>query len=152
VGAWTSDVALVWSMVVAVVVGLVTAWANNTDCVHAILRSAGITHQTSFSSEWYGAFAQNDGYIVLHVAGQRRLFGWAEEWPSTPETGHFVVTQAEWLIDGGPSVPLTGVHRILIRAQDVEIVEMMNVNSTATEDSDGRHKRPDSSATDADSG
>ena len=151
-GTWTSDAALVWSMVLAVAVGLVTAWANNTDCVHAVLRRVGITHQTSFSSEWYGAFAQNDGYIVLHIAGQRRLYGWAEEWPSTPEKGHFVVTQAEWLIDNGPSVPLTGVERILIRGEDVEMVEMMKVDKTKTEDNDGRQKGTDSPTAAADPG
>jgi hypothetical protein len=124
IGPWTNDVALVWSMVLALVVGIVTAWANNTDAIHKRLRKLGITLQTSFPSEWFGAFASNEGYIVLHLPGQRRLYGWAEEWPSTPDAGHFVIVQAEWLEDS-KRIPLDRVHRVVIRAADVEMVEMM---------------------------
>jgi Family of unknown function (DUF6338) len=143
-GTWTSDVALVWSVVLAVVVGLLSTWADNTDCVHRLLRHAGITFQTSFPSEWFGAFSQNEGYVVLHLKGERRLYGWAEEWPSSPATGHFVVTQAEWLTTDG-RVELDGVQRILVRAEDVEMVEMMKKAELSTETSDGRSQGTDPS-------
>lgn len=150
VGAWNGDVALVWSISLAILVGLATAWANNTDCIHALLRRGGITHQTSFSSEWYGAFAQNKGYVVLHLTGQRRLYGWAEEWPSTPAKGHFVMSQAEWLAEGG-NIPLPRVERILIRAEDVEMVEMMRSDNATTEDNDGGSKGTNAATKDANS-
>jgi hypothetical protein len=103
-----------------------------------LLRKFGITHQTSFSSEWYGALSQNAGFVVLHLKGERRLYGWPEEWPSTPDKGHFVVAQAEWL-DDGKRIELTGVHRILVRADDVEMVELMHSTSaTALEKPHGR--------------
>lgn len=136
-GAWTSDVAMVWAVILAVFVGLVSAWADNTDCVHRLLRRAGITFQTSFPSEWFGAFSQNEGYIVLHLKGERRLYGWAEEWPSSPTTGHFVIAQGEWLTADGPR-ELDGVQRILIRAEDVEMVEMMKTIELSPETTDGR--------------
>ncbi len=126
VGIWTTDGALMWSLLLALGLGLASAWSDNSDAVHSLLRKAKITHQTSFSSEWYGAFAQNRGYVVLHLAGQRRLYGWAVEWPSSPERGHFVMAQAEWLTPEG-RVELTGVRHILVRAVDVEIVEMMAI-------------------------
>lgn len=124
IGQWTIGVALVWSVVLAVLVGIVSAWADNTDTVHSRLRKWGITYQTSYPSEWFGAFSQNDGYVVLHLKGERRLYGWPEEWPSSPDRGHFVIAQAEWLTEDG-RIAVEGVRRILIRAEDVEIVEMM---------------------------
>lgn len=131
VGPWTENVRLIWSTVLAVVLGLGVANLLNTDRLHTILRRAGITHQTSYSSEWYGALCQNCGFVVLHLTGERRLYGWPEEWPSGPGAGHFVMALAEWL-DGDTRIPLVGVQRILIRAVDVEMVELMSP-STAPE-------------------
>jgi hypothetical protein len=142
IGYWTEGVALVWSVLLAVVVGLLSAWADNTDRVHALLRRAGITYQTSFPSEWFGAFSQNEGYVVLHLKGERRLYGWPEEWPSSPERGHFVVAQAEWLTPEGRT-PLSGVQHILVRAEDVEMVEMMVKYEPSTEVADGRPQDSD---------
>jgi|SRR5687768_1943885 len=126
VGDWTDDVQLVWSVFVAILLGLLVAFLANTDSLHAWLRSLHITKQTSYSSEWYGAFSQNRGYVVLHLVGQRRLYGWPEEWPSAPDQGHFVIAQAEWLVDNNETIPLTGVDKIVIRASDVEMAELMS--------------------------
>src|SRR5438876_3400762 len=59
VGLWTKDLQLVWSVVLAVILGLVVTYVANTDRLHAALRRLGITQQTSYSSEWYGALCQN---------------------------------------------------------------------------------------------
>jgi hypothetical protein len=64
---WTDTVQLVWSLVLAAALGLFAVWATNTDSVHVLLRKFRITHQTSFPSEWYGAFSQNEGFVVLHL-------------------------------------------------------------------------------------
>jgi uncharacterized protein DUF6338 len=124
IGIWDDEVATAWSVLLAIGLGLLVAWAANTDKVHNLLRQSGLTYQTSYPSEWYGALCQNKGFVVLHLTGERRLFGWAEEWPSTPNQGHFVVAQAEWL-DGSNRIELIGVQRILVRGKDVEMVELM---------------------------
>jgi hypothetical protein len=126
IGNWTSDVQLVWSVILAMPLGLFLAWVSNRDRLHEVLRKMKITDQTSFSSEWYGAFCRNEGYVVLHLAGDRRLYGWPEEWPSVADRGHFVMAKAEWLVEDEP-IKLDGVHRILVRASDVEMVELMTV-------------------------
>ncbi|MGE0702960.1 MAG: DUF6338 family protein [Vicinamibacterales bacterium] len=146
-GAWTENVRLVWSVVLAGGLGLFVAWMANKDNVHGALRWLGITCQTSFSSEWYGVFSRNKGYVVLHLTGQRRLYGWPEEWPSTPGQGHFVMMQAEWLRDG-ERAELTGVNRILIRAEDVEMVELMEVTDTPPQEAHhGRSQAANTAAT-----
>lgn len=142
-GIWSEQTRIGWSLIVAGFLGGFVAWVDNRDLLHASLRRLGITHQTSFSSEWYGALCQADGYIVLHLSGQRRLYGWPEEWPNVPDRGHFVITEAEWLVDEERH-PLVGVGRILIRAHDVEMVELMHVQEHVvsspvnTESSSGR--------------
>ncbi len=93
----------------------------------------GVTGQTSYPSEWHGALSLNRGYIVLHLAGQRRLLGWAEEWPSSSSDGHFVMMQPEWLNDKNESQVLSGVDKILIRAADVEMIEMMTITTKERE-------------------
>ena len=66
-------------------------------------------------------------YLVLHLTGERRLYGWVVEWPNTSEHGHFVMAEAEWLLVNGDRIPLEGVEQIVIRVQDVEMVELMQV-------------------------
>ena len=124
-GNWTNESEVIWSVLLAISLGLVIAHLANTDRLHARFRKMRITQQTSYSSEWYGALAQNRGFIVLHLTGRRRLYGWPEEWPSGPDQGHFVIAQAEWLDDDNKSMPLNGVEKIVVKASDVEMVELM---------------------------
>jgi hypothetical protein len=69
------------------------------------------------------------------LVGQRRLYGWPEEWPNVADRGHFVIGEADWLVDE-KRLPLVGVERILIRAQDVEMVELMHVEEVADSSTD----------------
>lgn len=82
------DHELVSSLLVAILLGLGAAIISNRDVLHEILRHFNVTRETSYPSEWYSAFSRHhDCYVVLHLNGERRLFGWPEEWPSRPETG-----------------------------------------------------------------
>ena len=117
------------SIGVALVLGLLFSYFSNTDSLHKVLRRIGITQETSFPTEWYSAFSRHRGsYVVLHLDGQRRLYGWPEEWPSRPEEGHFRIAQGEWLHDGR-RVPIEGVATILISAGEVEMVEFMDAHN-----------------------
>ena len=156
IGTWTQQTALGWSIVLAVLMAGVVAWLDNYDRLHTLWRRLGITHQTSFPSEWFGTLSQHNGYIVLHLGGNRRLFGWPAEWPNQPDQGHFVMAEAEWLLDaadsqvqGRTSIPLTGVQRLLVPARDVEMVELMEPVARPTGDTtgaaDGRSKTSESS-------
>jgi hypothetical protein len=150
-GAWTPEVQILWSVVVAIALGVFLAWITNADPVHALLRKMRVTQQTSSASEWYGAFRKNVGYIVLHLKGDRprRLLGWAEEWPSSSDKGHFVMARAEWLAEDNTGTPLTGVERIVIAADQVEMVEFMAVNTSAKTEGkkDGRQEGTSSATT-----
>lgn len=147
VGRWSDDVATGWSVAVAVFFGFALAWVVNTDRVHRLLRRTGVTRETSYSSEWYRAFSENRQFVVLHVTGDRRLYGFPEEWPSVPQEGHFLMVRAAWL-ESDKSTLLPGVHRILIRASDVEMVELMqsNAEEQSRHGTNSEHLKNDQSA------
>ena len=153
-GPWTGTVALGWSVGFAFALGLFLVWAANSDRIHRVLRKLRITHQTSYSSEWYGQFCRHEGYVVLHLTGSRRLLGWPEEWPSTPDVGHFVMASGQWLEEENGEnkiVDLDGVRRILIKAQDVEMVELMEAITevASLERAHGRSEGTDAPAANA---
>jgi hypothetical protein len=133
--AWTESTSLVVSMGVAVILGITVAVFANKDWFHTFLREfgpfkriGGLTKKTSFPSEWFSAFCREPRYVVLHLTGSRRLFGWPYEWPDSSEIGHFVLTEAEWLMEDGTRCPLQEVERILVPARDVEMVEFLTAN------------------------
>ena len=126
---WTEDWELVVSLVIAVVVALVATLFSNRDILHGFFRHVGLTQETSYASEWYSSFSRNqDCYVVLHLTGERRLYGWPEEWPSRPDRGHFRIAEAEWLVDD-KRTRLTGVIAIVIPAREVEMVEFLSIES-----------------------
>lgn len=117
----------VLAVLISVMLALMTVYWSNHDTMHGILRRLGITKETSYPSEWYSTFWRlNDCYVVLHLKGERRLYGWPEEWPSQPDRGHFRISEGEWLgNDENDGVSTTGISAILISANDVEMVEFI---------------------------
>ncbi len=127
---WTSQASFTSSLVIALILGVVLSKFTNYDIVHALLRKLGVTYQNSFPSEWFSAFARHKTYVVLHLSGERRLYGWPVEWPTDPEKGHFLIVDAEWLTDGNP-IKLESVETILIPVAEVEMVEFMKTRSNS---------------------
>lgn len=124
---WTGESEVVVAVVLAVIVALVAVFASNHDTLHGFLRWTRLTKETSYPSEWYSAFARNpDCYVVLHLKGERRLYGWPEEWPSRPDQGHFRIAEAEWLTEE-ERMPVTGVSVILVPGEEVEMVEFLEM-------------------------
>ncbi len=124
-GIWTVRSAFVWSVLLAFAFGLLFAYFANKNYCHALLHRFGITERTSFPSEWYSAFSQKKRWVVLHLPGGRRLYGWPEEWPDQPDTGHFLIDQPEWLLDNNEREPLPNVEKTLVPAKGVEMVEFV---------------------------
>jgi len=121
----------VWSIISAILLGVTFSYFANNDKVHKQLRDLGITRETSYPSEWFGVFLNNVTYVVLHLDGERRLYGWPQEWPSEPERGHFVLVQASWLTEN-EQIPITGVESIMVDVKEVRMVEFMEKSWEAT--------------------
>ena len=132
----TSEPAI--SIVIAVVLGLCVSSISNTDALHRFLRWLRITRETSFPSEWYSTFARygESAYIVLHLQDGRRLYGYAEEWPSKPKDGHFRIAEAEWLDDQNKRINLEGVSAVLIPSTEVTMIEFLSIPAGQAEEID----------------
>ena len=70
--------------------------------------------------------SQSGLLVVLHLQGQRRLYGWPEEWPSCPDQGHFRIAEGEWLM-GDERRPAEGVVSIVVPAREVDMVEFLRM-------------------------
>ncbi len=124
---WTETTSLATSIVLAVFLGLVFAYCNNSDCFHALLRHLKITTRTAYPTQWFGMFRNNQRWVVLHLTGPngRRLYGQVDEWADNPESGHIAVRNPRWLNEDGSCVPFEQVDAILVRVTDVEMVEFV---------------------------
>ena len=126
---WGDKSEIMISVGIALILGLIAVYFSNTDTLHAFVRFLRLTKETSYPSEWYSAFHHNpDCYVVLHLQGQRRLYGWPEEWPSRPDEGHFRIAEGEWLV-GDERIPATGVTAIVVPASEVDMVEFLRMQS-----------------------
>lgn len=126
IASWNENITLILSIAIAGLLGILAVYLINEDILHRILRKFKITKETSYPSEWYSAFSRlSDCYVVLHMNGGRRLYGWPSEWPSDPSEGHFLIQDGEWLLENNEREPITGVVAILIPASEVEMVEFL---------------------------
>ena len=121
---------------VAVLVGGIAAFVVNKDVIHSVCRYLRITKENSHPTEWYSSFySQGDNeFVVLHLANGRRLYGWPAEWPNSPDHGHFRIKSGQWLDQDNKQ--LVAGRFILIRVQDVEMVEFVQEQHTNQSDGD----------------
>ena len=111
--------------VVSILLGLIFAILWNNDALHKPLRYMQFTYQSSHQSVLYSAFTfHRNCYVVLHLKGERRLYGWPRDWPNRPDDQHFLIEECEWLSDDGWK-PIEGVSHILVPASEVELVEFI---------------------------
>lgn len=135
-GEWTKEVNFGWSVTIAFAVGLIFSVLANYDWLHKILRALQITKRTSFPSEWFSAFNCDKRWVVLHLDGDRRLYGWAESWPDSGEGGHFVMCHTAWLLDTNEMVSVHAVDQLVIPVTTVTMVERLKYPSELTATAD----------------
>ena len=125
-GQWTQNVELGWSVLVGVILGAAIGIGAEKDWFHALMRYFRVSEKTSFPSVWYSALRDHYGYVVLHLVGGRRLFGWPCEWSKNDRDGHIVISDPIWLQDeSGPHLELSMDEGVLVRTRDIEMVEFV---------------------------
>lgn len=144
---WSEKAELATSVVCAFVLGALFAAFVNNDKFHALMRRIKVTRETSYPSEWYGAFCNHVTYVVLHLKGERRIYGWPIEWPSESGNGHFLLEQVSWLGDENKEIPITNVTHVLVPASEIELVEFMDLNWRSNNGKEGAQPAAASSAT-----
>lgn len=104
--------------------GFLVAKSSHDDIIFSRLRKLKITGKSSHPTEWSDVFSKFPRFVVLHLDGERRLFGWPEVWPSKPNDGHFFIVYPSWLTDAG-EVKMESVEGILVSSKDVKWVEFL---------------------------
>lgn len=134
ISSWTGNGEIIVSVFISIILGLVFVYFSNNDTLHRPLRSIGLTKENSHPSEWYSAFSRHhDSYVILHLKGERRLFGWPMEWPSQPYEGHFLISEGQWVVNGDETIPVEGVAATLLPVSEVEMIEFISANREPVE-------------------
>jgi Family of unknown function (DUF6338) len=123
-GTWTDDSNMIAALISAILLGLLISKLINSDYLHNLFRRWGFTSRSSHPNEWSDVLSKFPSYVVLHLTGERRIYGWPEVWPSDPKNGHFFIISPAWLNDSGAQ-DITGVEGLLIDAKNVEWIEVM---------------------------
>lgn len=130
-GSWTSDSDAVAGILTGAALGCIAVYVSSDDRIlFAKLRKHGFTGLRSFPTEWFGAFkdaGKKRQYVVLQLKSGRRLMGYPQEWPTSPNGGHIVITMPAWAptIRGGAVHRLLSGTSVLIRADDVLWIEFL---------------------------
>ena len=130
-GYWSEEVELGWMLVAAILFGFAATACVEHDLLHGLARRLKLTSRSSIASEWYGALGDYDGYLVLHLKDERRLYGYPKAWPAEPEHGHFLMIRATWLASANGSEAKQdemSEQGMLICAEDVKMVEFPPFN------------------------
>ena len=126
-GEWSENSNLVASLLTALILGMAITKVINQDLFFHFLRKHNITKRNSQPNEWSDVLHKHPSYVVLHLVGEKRLYGWPDHWPSDPQNGQFFITSPAWLLESGP-IEITGVKGVLIDVKNIEWVEVMSIN------------------------
>ena len=88
------------SLIIAILAGGIAAGCANYDIPHCWLRNLRLTDQMGGPSEWSFVFsdmAKRDAYIILNLEDGKRIYGWPRIWPDSPNNGHFLLVDYNWL-------------------------------------------------------
>lgn len=132
VGYWGRSSELLASYSLALGFGLLVSKSSQEDSLYSRLRKLKLTGRSSHPNEWSDVFSKFPRFVVLHLEGERRLYGWPEVWPSKPYEGHFFMVYPSWQTDEG-SADITGVEGVLIDAKEVKWVEFLDKEGVANE-------------------
>lgn len=124
-GEWTPQVEGVWGIGLAVIMGLLLAFASNHDYLYRFARWLTLTSRSS-CPEWIYAFRKREGMsVVLTLLDGRRLFGYPAVWPTDPKDGHFLITYPFWMDENNQWIDTPGIESYLIANCDVYLIEFL---------------------------
>ncbi|ONH51165.1 hypothetical protein SAMN04490182_2425 [Pseudomonas cedrina] len=133
IGHWTAETGNIWSIAVAVSIGLALAFASQQDALYRFARRLKLTSKASIG-EWRYAFSRNlDRWVVLHMRDGRRLTGYPDVWPSDPQCGHFLMGSPAWLVDGD-LVEVQGIAQLLVANADVQWIEFLALETETNDE------------------
>ena len=123
-------VEIVFTLPIAIILGLLSSWLSNNDIPHKILRNPAwlrITTETSYPSEWHSIFYKHGSQaaIMLYLKQDHNLYGRLVEYPKDPKNGYFHISEAVWVTNEGESIPLEiDADVVLVPAAEVRMLAL----------------------------
>ena len=123
-----------WSIILAIIFGLLLASLANYDGLHGLFRKIKVTRETAHPSEWYAVFRENPrSYIILHYRDGRRLYGFPEKWPARPGSeDYFTIREPAWLDKESRKIKLESTKYILVGLSDIALIELLKIVTVET--------------------
>ena len=118
---WTSELDLIYSIILAFILGIMLSHSTNHDSVHKVLRSLKVTMADSYPSQWYEEMIKNKGYILLTLVDGRRIYGYPVEPAESPDLGHFILSPYIWLTEQNENGNVVETAKTDEVEEDVEI-------------------------------
>ena len=118
---------IVFTLPIAVILGLLFSWLSNNDIPHKSLRWLRITKETSYPSEWHPMFVDHGdkAAIMLYLKQGHNLYGQLVEYPANPKDGYFRIIKAEWVTNEGEPIPLEiDADAVLVPAAEVKMIAL----------------------------
>ena len=128
------DYNFILPLILAILLGISFSWLANNDWCHRILRKLKITKETSYFSEWYSAVKDSNSYMILHLRDKKRIQGYPKEWPKNLSEGQFLLQDARWLDENNNEIDLPNIEIIMIKAEDIKMVEQMKKSEETKND------------------
>lgn len=130
-GVWDQEAEAFTSLAIALALGVLFSYLNNSDRLHSRLRAWGFTTRSSHPSEWCTAFETKKTWVALELKDGRRLYGWPYIWPADPTKGHIFITHGIWLEESEEKKEL-----LLSGEEDVDSESVMQVEVSENAESD----------------
>lgn len=122
---FTSDLKLLsLTLVLSVILPLIFGAFIHNDLHTKILRHLKITDKTSRSSVWQDVYINEKRHVTAHLKDGRRIYGWPMYYSHNSLEPHLYLFQPAWITDDGKYIEC-GTHGILLKNEDVEIIEFM---------------------------
>jgi len=114
---------------IALILGVLFAWASNNDWLYRALRRIGVTRESSSSSVWIAAFEEAKRerieYAVLYLTDGRRLYGNVRGVSDEPSDGHVLLGDHRWLDEDSCGDSAMEGGFLVVKQADILLVEFV---------------------------
>ncbi len=117
--------AIAWLFGVATALPLLMVYALNQDWLGRALRKIRITSQSARATIWLDVFAEYRRYVVVHLADERRVFGWIMHYSNTAEDGFIYLHGPKWLDAKNQYIETNSHGLFLVKRDLIDFIEFL---------------------------
>jgi hypothetical protein len=110
----------------SIAVGVLTGAELNNEWLLGKLRDWNITRKTAKPSTWIETFAQSERFVVVHLADDRRIYGWPAFYSDTPKERAIYLEDASWLSEDNTFLNDPRISILLDKESGIKFVEFID--------------------------